>query len=606
MGTYEITTDGGTYQIETEDAPTLGSEVGAVARRGLQGITSLVDLAENINPFQPKGPRAFGLNPIWAGRPSSGERIEAAATNLGLTTEQPKSPVGKIFGEVAYFMPGAIGGGTPGVISSLGAGLAGGTAKAVGASPLAQGLASIFGALAPSGISVFKNLASKTGQNMERSALNVQRSDLQKAAKFQPKGSTAENPLILGIEKAREKGIINAFDDPASSIAKNNIEISRLNGEVSGILEATKKAQTDVVTPTFSNTKKFIESNPYQAEQLTKQYQQRVNTIADVWDGTVSSLQNAKTKLYKIAYKGTTESKELDQAIARDLKESIEAAAARFLSPQEATKLKALNAEEGLHLGLRDLLLKNKNLEKMPQGLAKALRRLVVSPIGGSAAGIAASVATGNPIPAVLGAIGGTLATKPGLLIGSSVIKGASKMVAPLSGGVSTAIPNSILSLLSPRSESENTKPTQKKNSMSAQETNSKLTAETLRDAVIAQESGGKANAISDAGAVGLMQLMPSTAKEVAAELGLTSYDLKDPEVNKQMGTYYLQKMLDAFGGDPELALTAYHSGPGRVKKLLELTGGKTLQDILLRLGPVGQRYAKQVLARLPKGVVEA
>lgn len=146
----------------------------------------------------------------------------------------------------------------------------------------------------------------------------------------------------------------------------------------------------------------------------------------------------------------------------------------------------------------------------------------------------------------------------------------------------------------------------QKKNPMSAEMLKPKITAETLRDAVISQESGGDPKAKSSVGAVGLMQLMPETAKEVAAELGLTNYDLTDPETNKKMGTYYLQKMLDKFGNDPELALTAYHSGPSRVEKLLKTTGGTTLNDIIVRLGPVGQRYAKQVLKRLPKEVLEA
>lgn len=591
MGVYEITTDGGTYEIETADSPSLESEIGAVARRGLQGIASLGDLAENINPLQSKGPRAFGLNPLWVGQPTSGEMLESAATGLGLTTEEPQTPLGKVAGEIAYFAPGAIGGGTPGIVSSLGAGVAGGVAKAVDASPTAQTIASILGSLSPSGISVLKNIAAKTGQNLERSALNVQRSDLQKAAKFQSKGSTAENPLILGIEKAREKGIINALDDPASSIGKNNTEINRLNGEVSKILTATKNAQTDIVFPTFSNTKKFIESNPYQAEQLAKQYEQRVNTIADLWDGTISSLQAAKTKLYKIAYKGTTESKELDQAIAKDLKESIEFAAAKFLSPEKAAQLKALNAEEGLHLGLRDLLLKNKNLEKMPQGLAKALRRLVVSPIGGGAVGVMASMATGNPLPAILGAAGGALATKPGQLIGSTVAKKTAKMAAPFAGDASTAATNSVLSLLSPKSKNNDSKapiPLDQTDSIfSVDGTNnildmpmnkenvSAVEAEIDKDpyysALYQAESGRNPNAKNPtSSASGGFQFINSTAKAIG---------LKDPF---DLGQSYeaVQKLTDAhkkrFGNDPALLYSAHYLGSPLLDKVLK---GKALTE---------------------------
>jgi len=57
--------------------------------------------------------------------------------------------------------------------------------------------------------------------------------------------------------------------------------------------------------------------------------------------------------------------------------------------------------------------------------------------------------------------------------------------------------------------------------------------------------------------------------------------------------------MLDQFGGNPELALTAYHSGPERVSNLLQKRGGESLSDILSDLGPVGKKYARSVLKRM-------
>ncbi|CAB4151481.1 LT_GEWL domain containing protein [uncultured Caudovirales phage] len=120
---------------------------------------------------------------------------------------------------------------------------------------------------------------------------------------------------------------------------------------------------------------------------------------------------------------------------------------------------------------------------------------------------------------------------------------------------------------------------------------------------VIQQESSGNPEAVSkdkygNPVAYGLMQLRPSTAAEVAKSLGLEDYDLKDPTTNIQLGSEYLKRMLKQFDGDVELALTAYHSGPGRVEALLKKTGGTTLSDIRDLLGPVGQTYADQVLAR--------
>lgn len=122
-----------------------------------------------------------------------------------------------------------------------------------------------------------------------------------------------------------------------------------------------------------------------------------------------------------------------------------------------------------------------------------------------------------------------------------------------------------------------------------------------LLKAVSLQESGGNPDAVSDAGAIGLHQIMPATAKDIAKELGVTKYDLKDPETNTIFAAHYLKKLLSMFGNDPELALAAYHSGPGRVKNLLKLHDGKTLSAIRPYLGPVGKQYASGVLSKLKK-----
>jgi len=85
------------------------------------------------------------------------------------------------------------------------------------------------------------------------------------------------------------------------------------------------------------------------------------------------------------------------------------------------------------------------------------------------------------------------------------------------------------------------------------------LDPEQLR-ALIGIESGGDPNAISQKGAMGMMQLMPGTARE----MGVT--DPNDPEQNINGGAKYFRQQMDRFG-DPELAAAAYNAGPGAVQK---------------------------------------
>lgn len=100
-----------------------------------------------------------------------------------------------------------------------------------------------------------------------------------------------------------------------------------------------------------------------------------------------------------------------------------------------------------------------------------------------------------------------------------------------------------------------------------------------LQAAVIQAESSGDPNAVSPTGAVGLMQVQPETAKDIAKKLGDKAFlalspdqqveFLKNPANSKIYGTTYLNMMLEKYDGDVEAALVAYNAGPGNADKWL-------------------------------------
>ncbi|MBI5909243.1 MAG: lytic transglycosylase domain-containing protein [Betaproteobacteria bacterium] len=87
---------------------------------------------------------------------------------------------------------------------------------------------------------------------------------------------------------------------------------------------------------------------------------------------------------------------------------------------------------------------------------------------------------------------------------------------------------------------------------------------------LVRQESRFAPTVKSSAGAAGLMQLMPATAKWVARRMGMRDYSwarVTDTEVNAALGTYYLRHVLDDLDGNPLLAAAAYNAGPGRARR---------------------------------------
>ena len=90
--------------------------------------------------------------------------------------------------------------------------------------------------------------------------------------------------------------------------------------------------------------------------------------------------------------------------------------------------------------------------------------------------------------------------------------------------------------------------------------------------AVIHVESGNRPAVVSSAGAVGLMQIMPTTGEWIAGKLRVEAYEedsLCDPGMNITMGCWYLRFLLDRYDQDQNHALAAYNAGQGNVDKWL-------------------------------------
>ncbi|MFO1086157.1 MAG: lytic transglycosylase domain-containing protein [Reyranellaceae bacterium] len=94
--------------------------------------------------------------------------------------------------------------------------------------------------------------------------------------------------------------------------------------------------------------------------------------------------------------------------------------------------------------------------------------------------------------------------------------------------------------------------------------------------ALTRQESSFNAAAVSSSGALGLMQLLPDTARDVAGRLKIPFIQenlTRDPAYNVQLGSQYIAEMLKRFGGSYEIAMAAYNAGPTRVARWLKTMG---------------------------------
>ena len=124
--------------------------------------------------------------------------------------------------------------------------------------------------------------------------------------------------------------------------------------------------------------------------------------------------------------------------------------------------------------------------------------------------------------------------------------------------------------------------------------------SDTLIYAIARQESSWATDALSPAGAIGLMQLMPNTAKQTTGQMGIAyrRKQLFQPEYNIAVGSRYMHNMINRYDGNRLLAIAAYNAGPSRVSRWLKDADQPLPYDVWIETIPFKEtrKYVQNVL----------
>lgn len=495
------------------------------------------------------------------------------------------------------------------------------------------GIGALFGAGGGAATKLIGNLSddlSSLGQRFKLGAFGISAHDARKAAAHSPR--SAPNPLVVAMDDIEKSGAFKSGYNPQAVLNAMDDQSAVFGKEVSNLIDQSPGVN---LLPSFNKTQKHINALRGTARAKAQAvFDEEMQALVDTVDngGTLGDWQEAKQSLQReveplYSKPGATGAEmsgaEVKLKMASDIKDFIETEVTNTI-PESAGKVKELNRK----IGQREMLAPIMERAKARDATASPMNKLLqLSRTSGGigvplllSGGVGAVGSDGDPSTTLATALAGAL------LLSRKGQYNTGKMLSGL-GGIAnkgSQIPQISMKALMPflaDGEPEKFSPNTVTLPASEYEVTDELPIEgnekypflpALKMAVTSQESAtaeypnGNPNALSEDGAIGLMQILPSTGKELYERYGLKeefgefSDDLLyNPKINDFLGTKYLEELLDKYNGDVPLALTAYHSGMGRVDKLLRATKGRSLKDIHSFLGPVGKKYAAQILQRM-------
>jgi len=424
-------------------------------------------------------------------------------------------------------------------------------------------------------------LAITTGEQLVRSSRGLRRGDV----------AGVREPSRLRQDKAASKNLIEAIDYVDNKLGKStnrNVVESRFIAEEQKVLGAiddalakAKQKYPAIPPPEMTNTLKLLWEggvSPHRVNDFLSQLGDIQSSLVRESGGDLLYYQQAKKTYGNKWEKNANDENNFYRAVYEDLREHIE---------KYVPEIKKLNAEEANFVVARPII--DRFVKGQDQAASGINMRRVFATTGGL--GVPALLSQDEPgLAAALGIPALGLATPGGERLAGALLQRAGRAVTPGMGArlgavtgtlnqtpstsdiVSEQTPTSDLlrrinKLLGPSEAQAAVRPPKVETPEGIKWTKAPASVsaaiskqEPLIQAMIYQESRGNPKAKSKAGAAGLMQLMPGTAKELAVK------DVFDAKQNIAAGTKYIEKMRSKFGDD-SLALAAYNWGPGNVSK---------------------------------------